>query len=83
MLLYGLMLIVKAVLQTIYFFEKPVIQKYFQAQQPYGIYALKLGEGNIAKQLEFEYRRLCLEWLEKAVPNISRTVAKAVIGTER
>lgn len=70
-------------MQTVYFFEKPVVQKYFKAAQPYDVYALKLGEGNIAKQLEFENKRLCLEWLENAEPRIPRSVARAVIGLER
>ena len=64
-------------MQTVYFFEKPVVQHYFKAALPYDVYSLKLGEGNIAKQLQFEYRRLCLEWLEHAEPRISKSVAKA------
>lgn len=70
-------------LQTVFFFEQPLVAKYFQAAKPYNVYALQLSEGNVAKQLDFEYRRLCLEWLEHTEPKISKGVAKSVMGAER
>ena len=70
-------------MQMVYFFEQPLVLTYFKAAQPYDVYALQLSEGNVAKQLQFEYKRLCFEWLEHTDPQISKGVAKAVIGIDR
>ena len=63
--------------------ELPVLAQYFQAPQPSIIYELGLSEGNIAKQLDFEYKRLTLQWLKSTNPPISSGVAKEVMGLER
>ena len=66
-----------------YMDELPVLMQYFEAPQPSEIYELGLAEGNIAKQLDFEYKRLTLQWLKTTNPPISSGVAKEVIGLER
>ena len=63
--------------------ELPVVLQYFTEPQPYKIYELGLAEGNIAKQLDFEYKRLTLQWLKTTNPPISSGVAKEVLGLER
>ena len=57
--------------------------RYFESPQPYEIYSLGLAEGNVAKQLEFEYKRLTLQWLRTTDPAIPSGLAKEVIGSER
>lgn len=70
-------------IQVLYLEELPVLQQYFEAPQPSEIYALGLAEGNVAKQLDFEYKRLTLQWLRTTRPAIPSGVAKEVMGLER
>lgn len=70
-------------IQILYLDELPLLQQYFSAPMPDEIYELGLAEGNIAKQLDFEYKRLTLQWLRTTHPHISSGVAKEVIGLER
>ena len=63
--------------------ELPVVAQYFQAAMPSEVYSLGLAEGNVAKQLDFEYKRLTLQWLKTTEPAIPSGVAKEVIGLER
>lgn len=71
------------VLQIIYTDDLPAVAQYFQADMPSEVYALGLAEGNVAKQLEFEYKRLTLQWLGSTSPAIPKGVAKHVIGMEK
>lgn len=81
--LIHLALIIHLFLQLVYMDELPVLAQYFLAPQPYEIYSMGLSEGNVAKQLDFEYKRLTLQWLRTTEPAIPSGIAKEVIGLER
>jgi hypothetical protein len=70
-------------MQILYLDTLPLVKRYFEAAMPSEVYRLGLAEGNIAKQLDFEYKRLTVQWLKTTKPAIPRSVAKDVIGMER
>jgi len=70
-------------MQILYLDSLPLVKSYFEAAMPSEVYRLGLAEGNIAKQLNFEYKCLTVQWLKTTKPAIPRSVAKDVIGMER
>ena len=60
-----------------------MVKKYFDAAQPRAVYALGLHEGDVGKQLGFEYRRVTSHWLESTEPPIQKLVTMGVLSSER
>ena len=60
-----------------------MVKKYFEAEQPRAVYALGLHEGDVGKQLAFEYRRVTSHWLESTQPPIQKVVTRSVLTSER